>query len=882
MKTLYSPSQVFAPPLCLSRVIKAAMDVFRVNLRLLALVTLVFCSGLSAYAQSVTVSPSNLSFGVPTGSTVSAAQAVNISVNGTGNTLTVMNVGITVNNEATGTADFTQTNTCSGTVSAPGSCTVSVTFTPSAPAGVLESATLNVTYTLGIGGGEGSTTANVPLTGALGAIRLFDPVNVANSNGNATLTSLVTFDSTTLTLSCPASPTAVISSSPDGSGNVLVDNFLTLFVGPNPITQTTASGLIGNVCPGNLGNPSDAGQPDCFTSAYQQPASANSLDGQNPDTFTNSGNSNPFLDGAAGGTSPIDVSALLLALGGTQGQATFSLLDGGGKVTSTTLFLVTSCSLTNASTGTETGNPLNQQPSQTLNFDTVAGNTDEYSFDYSLVPPGSITNLDSTPVVTNNSISPAAYLASVANTPFANTSCIPLASLGGNCALKTQVCAPPPPSTQAAAGSFCPQTSAPDFLFTSAFDPFPGFTPLSTPTTVFGFLEFNDAGGCPLEGPETGSSCPQNGLVSFSGPGLNNTRTGAGSTNSSRIAVVGVTPPTTTVVVSPFYSTGPTSGWTNGSPTATFVGNPAALTGAFAAPINFIDYGINPTSQGEPPTFPIPFSGNASFSADNILQNTAACPVSYTSSAPPFTPAQVSLGTFADGSSNLLHYSSTDCAGTHELQFTLANGSWATSLKSLTLQTDTQPPTINITTPAHTTYSAYQKVKAAYSCIDTESLVASCTGTVPLSGYIDTTPTSGLSTPKSFTVNAVDNVGNAAFPLTVNYSVSCNYAAVGISPSTVNRPAFVFITASVIDCMSAPQNVKVQFSVSGPIGRNCSNASSVLWTTPTFTIKSGASNSLTFPFPIAKNACPGTYTVTTTTLQGATTIDSVNSTLTVH
>lgn len=872
MKMEGNSGRVFALVLCPSQLKEAGMNALRINLCVVAFLTVVLCCGMAANAQSVTVSPSSLSFGVPTGSTVSAAEGVNISVSGSGNTLAVTNVAIA------GTSDFAQTSTCSGTISAPGSCTVSVTFTPSASAGTLESATLNITYTVGVGGGEGSTTASVPLTGALGAVRLFDPVNVANSNVNATLSSLVTFDSITLTLSCPASPTAVVSSSPDGVGYVVVDNFLTLFVGPNPPTQTSAYSLSGNVCPANLGNPSDAGQADCFTSAYQGPAGGGSLNGQDPDTFASPGNSNAILDGAAGGVPPIDVSGPFAALG-SQGQATFSLLDGGGKVTSTTLFLVTSCALTNANTGTETGNSVSQQPSQTLNFDTVVGDTDEYSFDYSLVPVGSITNPNATPVVTNNSITPAEYLTLVANTPFANTSCIPLASLGGNCALKTQVCAPPPPSTAPAAGVYCPQTGAPDFLFTSTFDP---VTALSNPNSTFGFLEFNDAGSCPLEGPEAGSSCPQNGLVSFTGPGINSGRTGAGSTNSSRIVVTGVTPPTTTVLVSPFYGTGPTSGWTNGSPKATFVGNPATITGTFSAPINFIDYGINATSQGEPPTFPIPFPGNGTFGPDNVLQNPATCPASYTAPPLQFTPAQVSLGTFADGSSNLLHYSSNDCAGTHELQFTLASGSWSTSLKSLALQTDTQPPAISITAPAASTaYPAYQKVKAAYACSDTESGLASCTGTLPVNSYIDTTPTNGLSTPKSFTVNAVDNVGNAA-PLTVNYSVSCNYAAVGISPSTVTRPALVGITASVIDCMSAPQNVKVQFSVSGPIGKNCSNASSVLFTTPPFTIKSGASSSISFPFPIAKNACAGTYTVTTTTLQGSTTIDTVNSTLTVH
>jgi hypothetical protein len=133
-------------------------------------------------------------------------------------------------------------------------------------------------------------------------------------------------------------------------------------------------------------------------------------------------------------------------------------------------------------------------------------------------------------------------------------------------------------------------------------------------------------------------------------------------------------------------------------------------------------------------------------------------------------------------------------------------------------------------------------------------------------------------------VTTTDNVGNSSTSPLIQYSVTCNYAAVTLNPSSVTRPALIGITASVADCMSAPQSVKVQFSLSGPLGKNCSNSSTVLFTTPTFTIKSGTSSSITFPFLIAKNACAGTYTVTTATLQGPnnTAIDTVISTLMVH
>jgi hypothetical protein len=230
----------------------------------------------------------------------------------------------------------------------------------------------------------------------------------------------------------------------------------------------------------------------------------------------------------------------------------------------------------------------------------------------------------------------------------------------------------------------------------------------------------------------------------------------------------------------------------------------------------------------------------------------------------------------------VLHYSTTDCANTHELQFTDIAGSWSTSFKSITLTTDASAPQTSITTPANGgSYNANQKMKANYSCVDTESGVATCAGPVANNSNIDTTP-NGLTTTKTFTLNSTDNVGNVAAANTVTYTVNCHYAAVTLSPSPVTRPALVTIGASVTDCVSAPQNVKVQFSLSGPIGKNCSSANQTLFTTPTFTIKSGTSSSVAFPFPILKAACAGTYAVTTTTLQGSSTIDTVTSTLTVH
>ena len=58
------------------------------------------------------------------------------------------------------------------------------------------------------------------------AIKMFDPVNVRDSTTVLTAANPAIFNSTTLNLNCPAGPIqAVVSSSPTGTANVLVDNF---------------------------------------------------------------------------------------------------------------------------------------------------------------------------------------------------------------------------------------------------------------------------------------------------------------------------------------------------------------------------------------------------------------------------------------------------------------------------------------------------------------------------------------------------------------------------------------------------------------------------------------------------------------------------------
>src|ERR1700743_2808264 len=339
------------------------MRLCQVSVRALMITVCALVFAGYAHGQA-TVSPLVLNFGVPgtvTG-TPSAVQQVTVGIS-----QGILPVTIAFGGQFAG--DYSETDTCgtnpsgSNTIAAPG-CVINVTFTPKSQAGTKEIATLNVTA--GAPGTPNSFTVN--LTGSLGSILLFKSVNVGPSNGGATLTNMVTFNNTTLALSCPAGSTASLSSSPDGSGNVLVDNFITVRMGSNLRPQTNATNLSGNVCPAIPNGPVDSGQPDCFTTAYQTPAGAGNLNGVNPDTITNTGNTNPFMNGNAGGVPPITLTGLTSSSAPTTPTTTISMLDGGGFVASSSLFLVTQCVPQGIAAGdTVTGTPTNPADPSTLN-----------------------------------------------------------------------------------------------------------------------------------------------------------------------------------------------------------------------------------------------------------------------------------------------------------------------------------------------------------------------------------------------------------------------------------------------------------------------------------------------------------------------------------
>jgi hypothetical protein len=160
-----------------------------------ALITGSPCSG-AATAPIVSLSPSSLAFGNILVGSSSAAQNITLSNTGTA-TLTISSIAP----GGTNSADFSQTNNCSGSVNVGGSCVIAVKFTPLSAAAF----SANITVT--------DNAAGSPHTAAL-------------SGTGITATAGISFSPTSLTF---ASQTVGTSSAPQsvtvtntGSGNLVV------------------------------------------------------------------------------------------------------------------------------------------------------------------------------------------------------------------------------------------------------------------------------------------------------------------------------------------------------------------------------------------------------------------------------------------------------------------------------------------------------------------------------------------------------------------------------------------------------------------------------------------------------------------------------------
>ena len=661
----------------------------------------------------------------------------------------------------------------------------------------------------------------VPAMIAQNSIPLYGPVNVRTSQaGTGFGANTNAFNNSTLNLNCSATPiTAVISSTADGTGNVLVDNNIGLTVasGSNAGTQV-------NVCVGGTVDSTPNGpSQNCFNKTYQGPASGGKLNGLDPDTLV-----------AAGGVAPIDVSGLLQP---GSVQVAVNLNDTGGELGSSTLYLDTNCTLAGV-TGPAgiTGNPIPQtnpapaQLTQSFPFNATANQKVQFVYDLSQAQAvGSLTITPNTiPGAGDIPIDPATFQSTyVPNTSFATSNCMIHTGEALNgapaCKLYTIECQVGAGANQS--GAQCPVSSLPNELFQAVFDG-PGFTlpDIATPNGPtfhqgVGFLMASETwtgGPCAFD-PASGLqdlTCPQNLLSSFSGPGLYIASGHTSHPNSAFIPVAQVPEDLTTVTVAGQQP----GGWIDTSnASVTLSSQPPVLTGTnlpgaasfVASPIQSITYGISPANNVPVPGTPV--------STDTVVENTTPCPSPSNPLDPPATvfatPAQ-SLSGLADGN-YLLHYFAQDCAGTEELQFNQgAGGSWSTSYYTFPVNVDTIAPVVAsgpVLSPLPGNSGSYmvgQAVTATYICTDERSGLVRCGASTfsPNSGVLNSGPLNGpvdTSTPgvKTYTVTAIDAAGNQS-SASVNYLVTGYDAAIGMVlippsvPYSLGTNAFVTVASS--------------------------------------------------------------------------------------
>jgi len=662
------------------------------------------------------------------------------------------------------------------------------------------------------------------------------------SAGNPTI-----FNSSNVNLTCAAPIKAVLSSTRDGLGKVLLDNYV-------QISVTNAAGVKStpvNVCTSPTSQGGQNGSAvSCFNFAYQ--SAATGFIGNNMDTFA-----------PTGGIPPIDVSSFLVP--GTQ-QATIELVDTGYYLTNASLYLVTNCTQGGVTgPATVTGNPIpatNPPPDklkQDFDFNPSTGQSVGFTYDISTSQQnGQLTITDNTiPNATDMPLDPALWQSQYATgTSFATSSCIVHRGeiLNGHSACKLYTLTCQVGTGLASTGAQCPVSQLRDEIFADRFTGpsfgLPDITGTNGKTfhQGVGLLMASEGwtgGNCIFDTASglQSNDCPQNLLTFFSSPGvvaptpLASTSTsgltarsrliapqglsakidlglgdggdeeldinGTGThPNSTFISVSGVPEDLTTVTVTGAHST-----WVNSHTVkAALSSEPPVLPNTVpnylnfhASPIQTITYGLAPASAVLSTKFAIP--------GDTTLTNTVGCPSPATPGTPIasiFAPPTQTLSIPTDGQYSL-HYFAQDCAGTEELKFTsVGTGGWATSFYTVPINVDTVAPVVSagpVLSPApitiKTTPNAYavgQKVYANYTCTDNASGLASCgASTWSAAGTLSSGALSSLvdtSTPgtKSFTVTPTDIAGNTGTPVTVTYTVvkeSAELVLLQAAPDTV-------------------------------------------------------------------------------------------------
>jgi hypothetical protein len=266
-----------------------------------------------------------------------------------------------------------------------------------------------------------------------------------------------------------------LSSSADGTGNILVDNNLQV-----TITTDSTSGSPVNVCRGGVSDETPSGpSQNCFTSSYQQAASQGQLINQNPDTFV-----------STGGVAPIDISNHLIP---GSFALKIDLVDTGVYLAGSTVYLNTNCTKTGVTgPATITGNSISQTnptPAQlTQNFAFNPTTDQQVQFVYDLSKANAAGTLSITPNTIPGTgdlpIDPTTFQRDlVKNTSFATSMCLIHSgeTINGEPACKMFTLECTIGTGKDASGAQCPISSLPNELFQDIFDG-PPFTLPDIPT----------------------------------------------------------------------------------------------------------------------------------------------------------------------------------------------------------------------------------------------------------------------------------------------------------------------------------------------------------------------------------------------------------------
>jgi len=455
----------------------------------------------------------------------------------------------------------------------------------------------------------------------------------------------------------------------------------------------------------------------------------------------------------------------------------------------------------NLSTTATQPTPITTTPTVTAIFNSAKNNIVQHVVDFSGALSTPTGNEPTNPVMSNSNqaIAPADWVKYVANSPLATTSCIPHNGEGGNCKLYIDLCTSEGNPTPA--GINCPQSSADNIVIQDTFDATP--KPTTAPGTGFGFLMGGDGwstqgqASCIFGGPLTGTSCPQDILVSFTG----DTNSSAGRTkslNSTFVTVSGVLMPNTFTSVSPTNS----YGWTNTpTPTLSFASYPPGIGSGTPVPLDNTNHPVNGYIAA--PIASIAYNVNGAAIPLSPILNSASCFGTPTTPGGPvplnaaieFAPAPVPLA--LNQGLNTMQYSATDCAGISELVFTfdVPSQTWSTGTKSAPVYVDSVPPAANC--------------PAADTLWHNGDVMLNCPATDNASGFAPVTSTVGGTSFGALSLNVPlsTNVGGGPVEVTNAFTGSTVISDLAGNTATAGPvgPFKIDTKAPIINAVSPPQ-----------------------------------------------------------------------------